>query len=336
MIESENGFEVSIKLKNYDTFNFCFRNNYNIWDNNFGFNYISPIEEPKQIEENSNKSENQSTENAVENVKNEIIENNIEDTAINNTTTIKNTIEEINNNIDKEIDKIISQILKEPDTINKKEFQSTNEKDYKNENTQTKIEEVSKETANTENTKDKESEKEFNDLLDSILKFDETPKVDVNFENGFGLQSVDEVKEISSIDCDDMFQKLYNNNEETGNSNSSELENLLNALIERQNEQHNYEESEAIDVKELEKLMNNLNSIIEEKNNNINETSDEEETNQSEFKISELPIEQKNSEDFLDNIIDKSYNFFQKIWVGCKKIGTLIKQTAKNLLGEEK
>jgi len=48
MKEIENGFEVTLHIRDLSTFNFCFRNNYNIWDNNSGFNYISPIL-PKQI-----------------------------------------------------------------------------------------------------------------------------------------------------------------------------------------------------------------------------------------------------------------------------------------------
>ena len=273
MTETENGFEVSIELKNYNTFNFCFRNNYDIWDNNSGFNYIASIEEKNQIEEEQEK-------------QNEIIEEKEEN---------------------KEIDI------------------------------------------------DKEIEETFNELLNSMLKFNESINSCVDYENGFGLQSVDEITEISSIECDDeILQELYENNSIENNENSnvqtevsetSELENLLNALIERQNYEQNEdeeEENESINVEELNKLMNNLNSIIKENteqdlelSENVDDSKNSD-SDEAKFKISELPVEQKNSEDFLDNIIDKSYNFFQKIWVGCKKIGTLIKQTAKNLLGEEK
>ena len=31
MIEKDNGFEVTITLKNYNKFNFCFSNSFNIW-----------------------------------------------------------------------------------------------------------------------------------------------------------------------------------------------------------------------------------------------------------------------------------------------------------------
>lgn len=49
MNKVENGFEVEVEIKSYDTFNFCFRNeNYN-WDNNNSFNYISPIEKVQEV-----------------------------------------------------------------------------------------------------------------------------------------------------------------------------------------------------------------------------------------------------------------------------------------------
>lgn len=44
MAKTDHGFEATIKLaSNYDTFNFCFKNENNEWDNNYGYNFISPI-----------------------------------------------------------------------------------------------------------------------------------------------------------------------------------------------------------------------------------------------------------------------------------------------------
>lgn len=43
MTKTENGFVAEIEIKDYDTFNFCFSNEHNSWDNNNYFNYISPI-----------------------------------------------------------------------------------------------------------------------------------------------------------------------------------------------------------------------------------------------------------------------------------------------------
>ena len=43
MDKIENGFVSTINLLNYDTFNFCFKNSNNEWDNNSYCNYITPI-----------------------------------------------------------------------------------------------------------------------------------------------------------------------------------------------------------------------------------------------------------------------------------------------------
>lgn len=44
MEKTELGFQAEIKLAESDTFNFCFRNSNNEWDNNNCENYIFPIE----------------------------------------------------------------------------------------------------------------------------------------------------------------------------------------------------------------------------------------------------------------------------------------------------
>ena len=44
MVKTELGFQAEIELQDFDSFNFCFRNEINKWDNNDGQNYIFPIE----------------------------------------------------------------------------------------------------------------------------------------------------------------------------------------------------------------------------------------------------------------------------------------------------
>lgn len=44
MIKTELGFQAEIELQDFESFNFCFRNGDNAWDNNSGENYIFPIE----------------------------------------------------------------------------------------------------------------------------------------------------------------------------------------------------------------------------------------------------------------------------------------------------
>ena len=44
MVKTELGFQTEIELGEFDTFNFCFCNENNEWDNNNGQNYSFPIE----------------------------------------------------------------------------------------------------------------------------------------------------------------------------------------------------------------------------------------------------------------------------------------------------
>ena len=44
MEKTDLGFQAELNLGTGDTFNFCFRNNNNEWDNNDGKNYIFPLE----------------------------------------------------------------------------------------------------------------------------------------------------------------------------------------------------------------------------------------------------------------------------------------------------
>lgn len=44
MEKTELGFQAEIQLQDSESFNFCFRNGLNEWDNNEGENYIFPIE----------------------------------------------------------------------------------------------------------------------------------------------------------------------------------------------------------------------------------------------------------------------------------------------------
>lgn len=44
MEKTDLGFQAEIELGEGDTFNFCFRNENNIWDNNNGQNYVFPLE----------------------------------------------------------------------------------------------------------------------------------------------------------------------------------------------------------------------------------------------------------------------------------------------------
>lgn len=51
MEKTELGFQCEIDVLKGETLNLCFRNNANIWDNNFGQNFVFPIEEKQEQEE---------------------------------------------------------------------------------------------------------------------------------------------------------------------------------------------------------------------------------------------------------------------------------------------
>lgn len=49
MKKTELGFQAEVNLSASETFNFCFRNSDNHWDNNGGQNYIFPIEKIEEL-----------------------------------------------------------------------------------------------------------------------------------------------------------------------------------------------------------------------------------------------------------------------------------------------
>lgn len=279
--------------------------------------------------------ENQNIENNNSNIQNETIkEENI------GTKIVENAIKEINEKIDEEINETIAQVnennennfnnsnkiidnsevnsnikeisieknnVKVEESVNEDIIEKTNE-NINEEN----IKEINESTnennieENTDNNNHSDFEKMFDELLNSILQINETENninSDIDLENGFGLQAIDEIKEIDITDFDD---NILNDICKEETSNNSEIENLLNDFSENAKE-------------ESKENVNNL------KNNDGN------------FQISELPtLKEDSSEDFFDKFIDASCNFLQNVWNGCKKIGSLIKQKAKNLLSEEK
>ena len=348
MQEKENGFEAAITMKNYDTFNFCFKNNYNIWDNNSGFNYIASIE-PAQVEDTT-------TENQPEQIK-ETINSEPSEQIEKNTNDEKTIKPELNSD------------LTENKNIESTSIVNNGENSISEEEKQAKIEEA------------------FDNLLNSIMDIQEDDiNKNVNLENGFGLQSVDEIKETDFTSCDDIFKDLYNEltkKEDSAESNiqnasneiqniesqnvqekptevskeedTSQLENLLSDFSEKQEKK-----KQLITSEELDEIMNNiLNSIIEEESlsqENVQNTAVEETTKSTSESITEstssdttskdnfrleneiygLPAKKQSSfEDFIDRCIDGTYSFFKNVWKGCKKVGILIKQKTRELIGEE-
>lgn len=234
MKEIENGFEVTIDIKDYSTFNFCFKNNFNIWDNNFGFNYIAPISSKEALETTSHL--DSTSEKTSDQTKDETYNNtSIDGLSSEDSSSSTLSIKEVNEN---------------EEEIN--ENQETSESN----NTESEIE-TNKFEGQTKSGEKNEIETIFSSLLDSIL--DETPNnTNINLENldGFGLQSVDEIKEESSTEFSDELDTISNT--ATTETTTTEPEEKF---------------KDAIEPDELDNLMNFILTSITEKNNSNIELS---------------------------------------------------------------
>ena len=336
MVETDNGFEVTITLRNYNTFNFCFSNSFNIWDNNSGFNYIAPI---LQKETNNQISDNtQSSDYDIDSIENITEEN------TNISGDSQDTVEEVEN------------IIIENEDVKNIEI-DTFEQD--------------------------EIESEFSSLIDSLLNDieDNNKNVDISDLNGFGLQSVDTVKEEDTFDCDDFFAKLFDeitidskkeninttleendtnilNTETTSEENDTNILNIEttseNTYIDTSKSEittENILKTEHIEdintisydnlkdtdynkyeVENLDNLMDNLLESISNFNENKDYSTPIEkiETDYTDnLENVGLPAVQQPQEDWVDKIINISYNFTKKITSTFKKIGKLIKSKAK-------
>lgn len=104
MQKTENGFVAKINLLDFDTFNFCFKNSNNEWDNNSNCNYISPI-----TQENI---ENFDIDALIEEILQPLIHDSVEQTTDN--TSIQATSQTID--LGAEITQLLSQISTETST----------------------------------------------------------------------------------------------------------------------------------------------------------------------------------------------------------------------------
>ncbi len=96
MTKKQNGFEVKIKMLDYNTFNFCFRNSNYEWDNNNYANYSLPIETITETESEASEETN----------KNDLL-----NVILDETKSELNYIQEFD--IDRLIEEILSPLLEE-------------------------------------------------------------------------------------------------------------------------------------------------------------------------------------------------------------------------------
>ena len=247
MIETENGFEVTLTIKDYNVFNFCFSNSFDIWDNNSGCNYIAPISPRGESNEDFNTTEEASSSSSSENVE-------------------------------------------------------ENEEQAEDNNQETQDE-----------AKEDDIEAAFASLLDSILDSAKADKeeIDVSELSGFGLQSVENINEDEVINCDEIFEQLFNElTEEDVSQDEAKVE-------ETADEEIDYSQCE---TKELDELMDNLLLSLQEDNSEADK----------EVENSNLPAVVENP-DWLDRFINFSYNLTKRFTTACKKFGNLVKLKAKEI-----
>jgi hypothetical protein len=355
MKEIENGFEVTLTMKDFNTFNFCFKNDYGIWDNNSGFNYISSIE-PQKFQT---------------------------DITLDSPSTDGNSIQENTSSVQEQVD--------QPET------EEESDEEYPEENS-------SNETTTAENfTNNSQDDIEtvFSSLLDSILNNVKSDSETINVDEmeGFGLQSVDEIKEENFVSCDEIFNEFYkelatvpspnNTNLELNQTleNEDDLEVLFDRLFSAtsQSAQENIQKAtskggqklvelldkdknednenstslsdldvnfEQYSAEELDTLMDNiLKSITSDDTSSIElsspiqqteetlkndqyqeavstDTLAQPETTSETDELSGLPTVSSQG-DWFERVLDSSYAFIKKVSVVCKKIGTLIKSKAQ-------
>lgn len=136
MKKEDNGFVANIKMENFDSFNFCFSDENNNWDNNYNSNFTSPI--LPEVQETSNDSEeeiNFGTDYSAS------IDDIIED-ILGNTTKQDIISDKDNNSIDKILETITEETMPEIEALfNDLFFESVKEDEKVN----TPVQEISME-----------------------------------------------------------------------------------------------------------------------------------------------------------------------------------------------
>jgi len=297
MTETENGFEVTLTIKDYDTFNFCFTNSFNIWDNNSGFNYIASIA-PKKNEIVEEQQENINDDD--DTPKTDGFTDSTEESS---TATAEEAIEELEEN---------------------EETQEENSAEAENESA------TEDQIASFENNENNDIEAAFSSLLDSIL--DDTTKednVDVSNLSGFGLQSVDEIKEEDIVNCDKIFAELFEDLT-VEDEKQQPIEKVVEVSVPEEKESREAEivDYDKYDAQELDSLMDNLLTSISEDSETASFATPifQEASNEDlEDENVGLPAVREDA-DWVDKLVNISYSFSQKIITAFKRLGSFIKQ----------
>ncbi len=347
MKEIENGFEVTIEMKKYNTFNFCFKNNYNIWDNNFGFNYIAPIsqkqEAPTLNQNIENNSETSNTSTTIENTTDTAPDTNEAENSneIADESSKENTskVSILDNN---EIENVFASLL--DSILDVKPFENTNfKKDF---------------GFDLDNTVKKDEFidcdkifKEYYDEISSSKDFDEAKlnnisnvELDKLFNEIFQDTPIDEDKDIE-ITPDTDISDLKSNNL----AKNEELDELMDDILNSIKNPSKYDVELITPIQSSSTAEDTTNKAIdatedtttvEFPTDNNSKTDETESTNSSaqivfeEIKENDV-VENcdlpaiREEEDLFDKFIDASYNLIVKIGCSCKKLAKLIKIKAQ-------
>lgn len=328
MVETDNGFEVTITLKDYNTFNFCFSNSFNIWDNNSGFNYIAPISPKKetndQVLENDNVQENiNSIEDTTEEVSEDIVSEETEKTEevteeakkvekISTTDSEKENIEIAFSSL---LDSLLDDIQKKDETVDISNLSGFGLQ--------------SVDTVKEEETIDDIFSKLFEELTVESSK-QTTSQIETTSNDKIEDELITEPI-IEKMEENDNIQTETILEEETPNNEISEIEPITEEYSDNQttsleeNEVINYDKYE---MEELDTLMDNLLEAISNKDNSFEPSTPLQKIEIDDLENVGLPAVQY-EEDWIDKIINISFNFTKKITNAFKKFGHLIKLKAQ-------
>lgn len=164
MHKTENGFSAEIEIKDYDTFNFCFSNEHNNWDNNNNCNYISPILpkiDESTIVQNENFEYGADYSSSIDDIIEDILGNTVQNTIATekNSESIDKILESISEETLPEIEQLFNELFCiEDNTESNITLNSNNEEDD--------FEDILSTTINPEDT-NAELIRLFNELFES-------------------------------------------------------------------------------------------------------------------------------------------------------------------------
>ena len=304
---TDENFNVEINITGKDTFNFCFRNNYNIWDNNDYQNYIATIFPQDTI----NSDKNSDTATDIETSFADIEEPQDSETSSEESsdTSTENFQNENSNDVFTEL---LESLLNDIDNSSSKTEIPYSENSYGLQN-----------FGSIESTSSDSLNELFNELY-------------AEYEN---VEPVSSIQNITETDLDVLFDKVFNyeNTEDTkenvqeAQDISSELEELMNNIL------NSVLESDSINdniVDELDAAIDNQVSLYEKENSQEiqqQETSIPSEDNKKYEDLANAQVPAVIQTSKIDLFFDASVKFLQNLGVACKKLGELIKLKAQEL-----